>query len=219
MNATRQTTEHYRDRDFWIHENQMYAVPNFRLRKCARLLDQMMPGRPYELLDVGCGPATLRTLLPANAKYHGIDIAIRHPAPYLEERDFGREPIAMNGLTFDVIVALGVFEYMGERQQQKFEEVRQLLKPGGTFILSYINFEHVRRIVYPIYNNVQPIDDFRRSLERVFRVRQCFPVSHHWRHKQPGRNALRGLQLRMHWNIPVFSRWLAVEYFCICQGE
>jgi SAM-dependent methyltransferase len=219
MFAMHQTIQNYRDRDFWIHENQMYAVPNFRLRKCARLLERMMGGRPYELLDVGCGPATLRTLLPPDVKYYGMDIAIHEPAPYLVERDFGGEPIAMNGQTFDVVVALGVFEYMGERQAQKFEEIRKLLKVGGTFILSYINFQHVRRIIYPIYNNVQPIDDLRRSLERVFRVERCFPVSHHWRHKQPGRNALPGVQLRMHWNIPLVSRQLAVEYFCICKGK
>lgn len=215
----RQVTENYSERDFWIGENRQYAEGNFRLRKCARLLNEIAAGRLRDLLDVGCGPAALRMLIDANIRYHGIDIALHETAPYLRETDFVRNPIAYDGRRFDLVVALGVFEYMGKQQDQKLAEISRLLKPGGTFIMSYINFSHVRRRVYPIYNNIQPIGDMLNSLERRFRVESCYPVSHHWRHKQPGRNALRPLQMRMKWSIPGLSSWFAVEYFCVCSAR
>ena len=210
-------TDNYRDRDFWIVENAQYARPNFRLRKCARLLNDVAGGSSFDLLDVGCGPAALRTLLAPNISYHGIDIAVHQPAPFLRQVDFVKNPISFEERRFDIVVALGVFEYMGACQAQKMAEIRQLLKPEGIFLMSYINFQHVRRKVYPMYNNVRPIKELTRGLEEMFRVERCFPVSHHWRHKQPGRNVLPGLQLRVDWNIPWVSDWLAVEYFCLCS--
>jgi SAM-dependent methyltransferase len=212
-----EVTEHYKTRDFWIRESVLYEEPSFRLRKCARLLDELTRGEERDLLDLGCGPAALRRCLKPNVNYHGVDIAIHEPAPYLLERDCVANPIAFADKKFDIVVALGVFEYMGRHQLQKFVEISRILKEDGTFIMSYINFKHVRRVVYPIYNNVQSIDEVVRSLEHVFRVEKCVPVSHHWRHKQPGRNALPGIQMRLNWNIPYLSSWLAVEYFCVCS--
>jgi cyclopropane fatty-acyl-phospholipid synthase-like methyltransferase len=209
--------ENYNNRDFWIRENRQYAEPNFRLRKCARLVNEEMQGRQCTLLDVGCGPAALRRLLGSNVNYHGLDIALHEPAPYLLETDFVQNPISFNGKRFDIIVALGVFEYMGGHQSQKLAEISRILKKDGKFILSYINFSHFRRIIYPIYNNVRTIGELKQSLQQVFHVEKCFPVSHHWRHKQPGKNASRAFQMQLNWNIPLVSSWLAVEYFCICS--
>jgi len=212
-----QTTDKYFEKDFWIKENRLYAEPNFRLRKCATIINQLAEDRDCDLLDVGCGPAALRQLLNQNIHYYGIDIALHESASYLLETDFGRSPIDFGGRTFDFVVALGVFEYMGDRQAEKFREIRRLLKPCGKFLMSYINFGHFRRRIFPIYNNIQSYDEMKADIEHVFRIDQTFPVSHHWRHKQPGKNALPNLQLRMHRNIPLVSSWLAVEYFFICS--
>jgi hypothetical protein len=51
----------------------------------------------------------------------------------------------------------------------------------------------------------------------MFTVERLLPVSHHWRHKQPGRNALPNLQLLLNCNIPLVSSWLAVEYLFVCS--
>jgi len=211
-----QATDDFNKREFWIHENLLYAQPNFRLEKCARLINGLMQGRTYDLLDVGCGPAALRRLLDSSITYHGVDIAIHEPAPYLRELDIVQNPIAFEAKHFDVVVALGVFEYMGKQQDRKFGEIREILNADGRFIMSYINFRHYRRRIWPAYNNIQPIGDLLQSLAKVFRVERCFPVSHHWRHKQPGRNALPAVQMHLNWNIPLVSPWLAVEYFCVC---
>lgn len=68
-------------REFWQTENLKFAAPHFRLVKVARLVRQLASGRRCDLLDVGCGPATLSRLMPVNVRYHGIDIAIQEAAP------------------------------------------------------------------------------------------------------------------------------------------
>jgi len=112
------------------------------MRKVARTVRSVSRGRQCDLLDVGCGPATLAQLMPAGVRYHGIDIAIQEPAPNLIETDIIKAPIAFGGKTFDVIVAQGMFEYVGRFQSQKFAEIASLLNDGGKFIVTYQNFAH-----------------------------------------------------------------------------
>lgn len=210
-------TDNFNQRDFWVKENLSYAKPNFRARKCARMIAELSKGEPCDLLDVGCGPAALRQVLGSNINYYGMDMAIHHPAPYLRELDFAHNPISFDNKRFRFVVAMGIFEYMGRYQAQKFEEIRSILDPNGTFIMSYVNFRHFRRKIYDMYNNVQSIADMRRGLERTFTVDRCFPECHHWRSKQPGKNALPALQLKMEVSVPVLSPLLAVEYFFVCS--
>ncbi len=211
-----EAVENYRGRDYWIVENKLYTEPSFRLKKCARIVNDSAAGKKCNLLDVGCGPAALRRLLHPNVEYRGIDIAIQQPATYLREVDFGEKAIGFDQERFDFIVAMGVFEYMGGRQSRKFEEIASILKPNGTFIMSYINFGHVRGLVWPNYNNMQPIAEMAKNLKQVFQLKKSFPASHHWRQKQPGRYALQPLQMHLNFNVPVLSSWFAVEYFFVC---
>src|SRR5262249_15774329 len=67
-------TPRYYASDFWRGENLKYVEPHFRMLKAARILTRLAKDREVSLLDIGCGPATLRQLLPASVKYHGIDI-------------------------------------------------------------------------------------------------------------------------------------------------
>ncbi len=212
-----QTIENFRSRDYWVVENAQYAEASFRLRKCAQVINQLAANRECALLDVGCGPAALRSLLNPNISYHGTDIAIHKPAAYLRELDIVRETIAFDNKRFDFVVAFGLFEYMGQQQDRKLEEIRTVLKDDGKFMMSYINFGHFRRKVWPNYNNVQPIAEMTKSLNQLFKVEKRFPASHHWRQKQPGKNSFRALQMRMNFNIPIFSPLLAVEYLFICS--
>ena len=213
----KQLPENFRDRNYWIVENTLYAEASFRLRKCARFLNELAGDRDCALLDVGCGPAALRHLLNPNIRYYGIDIAIHKPAAQLKELDIARQPLEFDGQRFDFVVALGFFEYMGDQQKRKLEEIREILKDNGKFIMSYINFGHFHRKVWSNYNNVQSIAEMRESLKDVFRVDKCFPASHHLRQKQPGKYALPGLQMHINWNIPMMSPMLAVEYFFLCS--
>jgi len=219
VNSTQESTENFRKKDYWIVENRQYAEVSFRLRKCGRLISDLAAGRECSLLDVGCGPGALRTVLAPNINYCGIDIAIQERAPYFRELDLANDEISYDGLQFDFVTALGFFEYMGRVQDAKLQEIKACLKSGGKFLMTYINFSHYRGLVWPNYNNVQSIQAMADNLSKVFKVDRSFPASHHWRQKQPGRYALGSVQMHVNFNIPVVSRLLAVEYFFVCSHK
>jgi SAM-dependent methyltransferase len=209
----------YYKKDFWSTENLKYARPHHRLEKSGRVINRIAGGMPSTLLDIGCGPATLQRLLTPNIQYFGIDISIPDPAPNLLEYDFLEAPIGFHGKRFDMVVAQGVFEYVGDFQEQKLEEIAGLLKGSGVFITSYVNFGHRKTDIYWPYSNVQSFDDFYGSLARHFNVKRFFPTSHNWNHSEPNRRLVRAVNMHISANIPVISRILAVEYFFICSAR
>ena len=201
---------------FWSEENLKYSRPHYRLEKSARIINRLARDKKLRLLDVGCGPAALMPLLRPNISYYGIDIAIHDPAPNLIEADFLETPIRFDDKRFDIVIAQGVFEYMGNFQDQKFAEISQLLDDDGTFIVTYVNFDHRARTIYWPYSNVQARDDFRRSLAQHFQIKKSFPTSHNWQHAEPNRKFIRAANMHTSINVPLISRKLAVEYFFIC---
>jgi SAM-dependent methyltransferase len=209
----------YYKRDFWSKENLKFARIHYRLAKAARIAIRIAGGRDCTLLDVGCGPAALMQVLPPNISYYGIDIAIHEPAENLLEADFLENPIQFADKKFDIVLAQGVFEYMGEFQSQKFAEIARLLSGGGTFIVSYVNFGHRDREVYEPYSNVQSFGDFRASLARHFKIDRYFPTSHNWGHAEPNRRLVKSVNMHINANIPFISPVLAVEYFFICSAH
>ena len=206
-------------KDFWSKENLKYSRPHYRLEKSARIINRLARGRRCTLLDVGCGPATLISLLRPNIQYYGIDIAIHDPVPNLIEADFLETPIRFDDKHFDIILAQGVFEYMGNFQAQKFAEVAGLLNDSGVFIVSYVNFDHRDKYIYEPYSNVQTLNDFRQSLARHFKINRFFPTSHNWNHSEPNRKLLKAVNMPINFNVPLISRVLAVEYFFICSAR
>jgi len=204
-------------RDFWVKENLKHVRAHYRLRKAARLVNKIAGSSECDLLDVGCGPATFMTLLNKNIHYYGIDIAIHEPAPNLIEADFLEVPIGFGDRQFDIVVAQGVFEYVGDLQGQKFAEVASLLKEGGTFIVSYTNFGHHKAHVFEAFSNVQVISEFRKSLQTYFNIEKSYPASHNWRGGQPTRRSVMAANMFVNFNIPFFSPTFGVEYFFICS--
>jgi SAM-dependent methyltransferase len=207
----------YYKKDFWRTENLKFSRPHFRLEKSARIVNRVAHGQERDLLDVGCGPATLQKLLDNNLHYYGIDIAIQEPAPNLIEADLVKSPIKFGDRRFDIVVAQGFFEYLGEVQSTKFAEIAQVLRPDGRFVVTYQNFGHHKKSIYWPYSNIQSIPEFRASLSRYFRIERSFPVGHNWNHSAPQRRWLRAIQMPMNMNIPIISPVLASEYFFICS--
>jgi SAM-dependent methyltransferase len=214
--ARESVAEHYK-RDFWIKENRKHVPAHYRLQKSARLVNAIAGREDLDLLDVGCGPATLMRLLRPNIHYYGIDIAIHDQVPNLIESDFLEKPIGFGGRRFGIVAALGVFEYMGTRQDQKFSEIAQLLGEHGRFVLTYTNFGHRDVRAFEAFSNVQPMGDFRRSLARYFTIDRSFPTSYNWHGGQPVRPWLKSANMHIKANIPLISPRLAVEYFFICS--
>jgi SAM-dependent methyltransferase len=204
-------------RDFWDAENLKFSEPWYRLQKSARIVSRLAGGRQCTLLDVGCGPATLMRLLPANVRYYGIDIAIHDPAPNLIEADLIESEIAFGDKQFDLVTALGVFEYVGDVQSRKFAEIARILNRNGKFIVTYTNFGHRKKRIYEAFSNVQPLDGFRQDLRRHFDIDRSFPASHNWKHSQPSRELIKAANMRISVNVPLLSPALAVDYFFICS--
>jgi SAM-dependent methyltransferase len=212
-------TAPYYKKDFWQEENLKFSKPWYRLEKTRRLVADLAGTRACDLLDIGCGPAALMPLVPANVRYHGIDIAIQAPASNLIEADLLESPIEFDGKTFDIIVAQGVFEYLGRYQEQKFAEIARLLNPGGAFLLTYTNFGHRKARVYHAISNVQPMREFRQSLARHFSIDRSFPVSYNWKPGHPSKRWLRAANMPLRANVPVAGPILAVEYYFMCSPQ
>ena len=208
----------YYKKDFWREENLKFSQPWYRLDKVSRLIAAIADGQECDLLDVGCGPATLMGLLPTNIHYHGIDIAIQKPAPNLIEADLVESPIRFGDKRFDIVVAQGVFEYLGDFQSQKLAEISEILKPSGTFVVSYTNFDHRKTQLYWPFSNIQSIEEFRQDLRRHFTVDRAFPTSHNWKHAHPNRPSLKRINMHVNANIPLLSPRLAVEYLFFCSS-
>jgi SAM-dependent methyltransferase len=214
--GARSTVRYYK-KDFWSEENLKFSEPHYRLEKSARIIKNISQGRECTLLDVGCGPATLSRLLPPNIHYYGIDMAIHRPAPNLIEADLLRTPIQFGDKRFDIAIAQGVFEYLGDFQDQKFAEISECLDEDGVFIVTYWNYAHRNTKVYWAHSHVQPIGDFRKALARHFQVNRFFPASHNWYHGSPSLKLNKIINMHLNTYIPIISPILAVEYFFICS--
>ncbi len=136
------------DEEFWRTENLKFGQPWYRLEKSAPLITSLANGKRCTLLDIGCGPATMMGMLPKTIEYFGIDIAIQNPAPNLREIDLVENPIAFDDNRFDIVIAQGVFEYFGAAQQQKFAEIAAILRPAGTFVVSYTKFRASEEVYF-----------------------------------------------------------------------
>jgi cyclopropane fatty-acyl-phospholipid synthase-like methyltransferase len=206
-------------KDFWRTENLAYSRPHPRMEKVARTVNSLARGEGRTLLDVGCGPGTLASLLQPNIQYYGVDIAIQEPAPNLLEADLLETAIAFGDRRFDLVVAQGFFEYVGKFQSEKLAEIADLLADGGTFVTSYVNFDHRDRYIYKPYSNVQPFAHFRASVAEHFTVRRVFPTSYNWRHHESWRRIVTALGLQTDLNIPVLGPVLAVQYILVCTAR
>lgn len=207
----------YRKREFWIQENQKHIPAHYRLHKLARIITKVAGGRKTDLLDVGCGPATLMKLLPDNISYYGIDIAIHNAAPNLREADIVETPIRFDNKRFQIVVAQGLFEYLGDAQSSKFADIAGILDGRGVFLVTFTNFGHRHAQDYEAFNNIQSVQGFSHSLAAHFKVVNTFPVSHTWRGGQPTRALVKSANMRINRNIPHISSRLAVEYGFLCS--
>jgi SAM-dependent methyltransferase len=205
------------NRDYWAQESLRFTQPHFRLVKSANIINDLSQGRDCDLLDVGCGPATLSKFLDKNINYYGIDLFIHEPAPNLIQEDLLRQEIRFENKHFDLICAFGFFEYMDNLQHKKLNEINQILKPGGRFITSFNNFQHRHPLPAPAYNNMISIGEFLGDLRSLFQVNRFFPTSYNWIASEPCRDWLKRIQMPLQLNIPILNNAFGVQYLFICS--
>jgi 2-polyprenyl-3-methyl-5-hydroxy-6-metoxy-1,4-benzoquinol methylase len=107
-------------------------------------------GQPGDLLDVGCGTGVLQEIVEdLGYTYRGIDSSAEMIAEARAAHDdqdgshysVGRiEQLELPGGSVDVVLALGVIEYvLPEEQPEAFDELARVLRPNGVLILSLLN--------------------------------------------------------------------------------
>ena len=129
------------------YEGDSSAAHSFVVRR-SRVYELLAGRRGGVLLDIGCGPGiTVADLTARGFEFYGVDIS----APMIAEcvRVFGRVPTAHFSVGaierlefpdgfFDAVIALGVVEYV-EDDDVAIAEMKRVLKPGGTMIITLPN--------------------------------------------------------------------------------
>jgi SAM-dependent methyltransferase len=134
----------------WRQRTLDFASPHARLHLLVRIVRELRPDR-CTLLDVGCGPAALKQLLPHTVEYFGVDIVphvihAQRDAAHFEVTDLETAEACFDGTRFDIVVCSGVFEYIHAREHF-LQFLRRSLAEGGTLILTFTNHAHYLDVV------------------------------------------------------------------------
>jgi SAM-dependent methyltransferase len=127
--------------------------------------DELRPGPPVRILDVGCGAKPYYPFFADLAtEYIGID-AVENPAADL--RGFV-EALPIEDASFDVVLCTQVLEHCGD-PPQAVRELRRVTKPGGRVLAS----THGVQVYHP-----SPTDYYRWTHEGL---RMLFTNSADWK--------------------------------------
>ena len=153
-----------------------------------RIVLDMLSGLRGRLLEVGCGPATMFEHFLARGfdEVHGIDVSpemirqaesriAHHPLAdqcALRVADIEHLPYADG--TFDVVVAMGVLEYLSG-YGAALAEIRRVLRRGGHVILTVPNRTSAYHLARSSYLNMRRL--LGRPRGTAMAVHPCIPWS------------------------------------------
>jgi SAM-dependent methyltransferase len=109
---------------------------DLQLLTCQRFLAPRLAKLSGRLLDVGCGEMPFRALLAPGTSYTGIDVPSAQAFGMTQHPDivpFDGRAIPFPDAVFDNILCTEVLEHV-EDPQGLVEEMRRVLKPGGTLL-------------------------------------------------------------------------------------
>ncbi len=185
QNQKKEVSSHYDiGNDFyklWLDETMSYSCGYFKsendslyeaqCNKVERILEKMNLKEGMSVCDIGCGWGFLLIEAAKKYKVHGLGITLS-----MEQKKKFEERIRQEGLTeylrvelldyrdlktlntrFDRVVSVGMIEHVGRDNYPLFMEcVRNILKPGGIFLLHFISAlkEHpgdawVKKYIFP----------------------------------------------------------------------
>ena len=146
----------------WFGDEYLAIYPHRDVREARRAVQlylQMMPPESGSVLDLACGAGRhLRELLAAGVSSVGLDLSIsmlerareESPKSQLVRGDMRQLPFAdqhFAGLT-SFFTSFGYFATPDE-DRLVAEEMRRVLRPGGSFMLDFFNADRVRRELVP----------------------------------------------------------------------
>ena len=121
--------------DLLFHIRMMVDL---QLLTCMRFLKPRLARFTGKVLDVGCGEMPFRGLLAKNVIYTGIDVACAQEFGMQIQPDivaFDGVSIPFPDATFDHILCTEVLEHV-ENPLVLVEEMRRVLRPGGTMVVT-----------------------------------------------------------------------------------
>lgn len=116
----------------WAHTSRVATI-------CDLIIEHTPKGG--QILDVGCGDMLLSTRLP-DYGWQGIDINIDVAKGKAVKHDLESPPYPLEANSFDTIVCSEVMEHLFDPVKVT-KEIRRLLKPNGTYIVSTPNFHWI----------------------------------------------------------------------------
>jgi ubiquinone/menaquinone biosynthesis C-methylase UbiE len=154
-----------------------------------RLVVDMLDGVHGRLLEVGCGPAVMAPeLLAMGFELHGLDVSpemVRRARQRMSGHPLGKrcrfelgdvERLPYPDAFFDAVLAMGVLEYLPNREHA-LRGTARVLKPGGTAVFTLPNRAstyHVARSAYDaLRGGLRRLRRRQRTLPRL--ARPCLP--------------------------------------------
>jgi SAM-dependent methyltransferase len=128
--------------------------PIFQLeKKSYKYISEALIISNQKVLDIGCGHRGIEKMLPRGCSYFGLDLYETATGWYASEPDIyaNAENLPLKNDTFEHVLALEVFEHIGN-PDKVIIEIERVLKKNGTLIMSV-------PFLYPLHD--EPYD-FRR---------------------------------------------------------
>jgi SAM-dependent methyltransferase len=126
--------------------------PRFLSNRAIRqALRKFAPAASGRMLDLGCGYKPYKELFaPYVTEHVGVDIPVTIHG--LEALDVGGTALALpvSDVSFDTVLATEVMEHVPDPRLM-LDEVRRVLRPGGTLILSVPLHEPLHELPYDFY--------------------------------------------------------------------
>jgi hypothetical protein len=129
----------------WQTDIAEYAVPHSRLRAVAGVLQRI---GCKSVTDVGCATGALRSLLPGDVDYHGVDfvdgLQLDEPVAFTAV-DLNGSELAPIDIDTEWIVCSGIVEYVRDVPRFLAWLRASTRRPDTRLILTYFNDAHLLR--------------------------------------------------------------------------
>jgi 2-polyprenyl-3-methyl-5-hydroxy-6-metoxy-1,4-benzoquinol methylase len=147
-------------------------------QKFERVIAALPPGEGLSILDIGCAAGTFLSMVPRArfARQLGVDIIAkqvewatgRYGTKWRQFRRIdGLEQLATLGERFDCITLIEVIEHLDAAQiRELLARVADLLRPGGSFLLTTPNYASAWPILERVLNRVSDVTYDEQHLTR-----------------------------------------------------
>ncbi len=216
------------------HWSERYTLDaRFRRRfgKVTALIDRLPPKEASRALDVGCGSGMFSHYLAGNGwSVTAIDASpemieqarasdATHTIQFLNDTI---ESVALASNSFDLILCLSMLEYI-EEDEAAIQKFFQLLKPGGSLVISVPNKAGMLRKIEGVVFGIRTVTRDKifggRGEYLKYQKRQYTPFELDMLIRQFGMKKKRGVFLsagltRPHWLLPMVERRFWAAMYC-----